>query len=103
MTSDEDTPDDDLIFHKLNQETARINWQELQRYFAKGLLVVVSKELDLVKVAEDISRDQETTIKSYLESERIHRATDDQALQWNENKQDFWAVVIAPWVLVQEI
>lgn len=103
MTGDSNKPDDDLIFHKLNQETARINWSELQRYFAKGLLIVVSKELDLVKTAQEISDDQENTVKSYLDSGKIHPASDDEAIRWNNNTQEFWAVVTAPWVLIQEI
>jgi hypothetical protein len=33
----------------------------------------------------------------------VKRATDDDARQWHERQQDFWAVVTAPWVLVQPI
>ena len=28
---------------------------------------------------------------------------DEDAKRWEQNKQTFWSVVVAPWVLVQEI
>ena len=100
--TDEDSSKDDLLFHKLNQETGKINWVELQRYFARGVVVRVEKELDLVKIAEQISQDQDKAVKKLIDNRKIHRATDEDALRWNEDSQDFWAVGIAPWVLVQE-
>ena len=102
MTSN-NIPDNDLLFHKLNQETGKINWSELQRYFARGIVIVVDPDLDLVKIAEQISEDQGEIIKALLDAARISRATDEDAIKWNKHNQDFWAIVIAPWVLVQEI
>ena len=32
---------------KLNLETSKISWQELQKFFAQGLIVIVEVELDL--------------------------------------------------------
>jgi len=98
-----DTSDRDLLFQKLNQETGKINWIELQKYFAKGVLIVVARELDLIKIAEQISEDQNKVIAPYLNSGKIYRAADEDAIRWNERNQSFWAVVVAPWVLVQEI
>ncbi|WP_455375316.1 DUF2288 domain-containing protein [Kaarinaea lacus] len=102
MTSN-NTPDNDLLFHKLNQETGKINWSELQRHFARGIVIVVDPDLDLVKIAEQISEDQDEIVKSLLDAAKISRATDEDAIRWNKHNQDFWAIVIAPWVLVQEI
>ena len=102
MTSN-NTPENDLLFHKLNQETGKINWLELQRHFAGGIVIVVDPDLDLVKIAEQISEDQGEIIKALLDAARISRATDEDAIKWNKHNQDFWAIVIAPWVLVQEI
>ena len=99
----DDTSENHLLFHKLNQETAKINWTELQRHFARGVVIVVESGLDLVKTAEQISKDQNESIKSLLDAGKIFRATDEKAIQWNNHNQEFWAIVIAPWVLVQEI
>ena len=102
MTSN-NTPENDLLFHKLNQETGKINWLELQRHFARGIVIVVDPDLDLVKIAEQVSEDQGEIIKSLLDAAKISHATDEDAIRWNTQNQDFWAIVIAPWVLVQEI
>ena len=98
-----DSPNDELIFSKLNQETGKINWAELQKHFAHGTVVVVEKDVDLVQVAQHFSGNQEKLIRELLDSEKMHRATDDDAKRWNNIKQNFWAVVVSPWVLVQEI
>ena len=98
-----DTSENNHLYQKLNQETGKINWQELQRHFARGNVIVVARDLDLVKVAEQISRDQRELIEPRLNSEKIYRATDKDALRWNKQNRSFWAVVIAPWVIVQEI
>ncbi|WP_373813542.1 DUF2288 family protein, partial [Neisseria dentiae] len=38
---------DNLLNSKLNLETARISWNELQPHFARGAAVYVSADLDL--------------------------------------------------------
>ena len=42
---------------KLNLETARIAWADLQVYFARGAAVYVAPELDLVAVARLVADD----------------------------------------------
>ena len=102
MTSNSNSENPSL-FYKLNSETGKINWSELQRHFARGTVVVVDPDLDLVRIAGQISQNQEDTIKSLFDDGKIARATDLHAIRWNEKNQDFWAVVVAPWVIVQEI
>ena len=41
--------------------------------------------------------------QKWIETGKIQPATDENARVWNENKAEFWSVVVAPWVLVQEI
>ena len=36
---------------RINSETSKIAWQELQRFFAQGIAVAVAPQLDLVEVA----------------------------------------------------
>lgn len=40
--------DPELLRAKLNLETSQIPWRELQRYFAAGMVVVVSDTLDQI-------------------------------------------------------
>lgn len=97
----------ELIDHhlrsKLNSETGRIGWKELERYFARGVLIVVDPELDLVQVAACMADDDREAVEKWLTSGQVARASSDDAMGWNERNPEFWAVVTAPWVLVQEI
>ena len=50
--------DRDLIRAKINSETAKIPWKELQRFFAGGNTLLVATELDLVDVACAFHQDE---------------------------------------------
>lgn len=93
----------ELLFQKLNLETGKIAWPELQRYYARGVVIIVAKELDLVEVAKLITQDRKDKVQHLLQHGLIRHATDDDAREWNQSQQVFWALVIAPWVLVQVI
>lgn len=94
-------PPEPLSREKLNQETGRIAWKELQRFFAAGRVIVVAPELDLVEVAYQISMDNKADVAKWMEQSQLGRATDDQAREWIENNTELWSVVVKPWVLVQ--
>jgi hypothetical protein len=88
---------------KINQETSRIAWKELQRFFATGAAVLVATDLDLVEVAFQISEDNKQQVAQWLSMGKIGKVTDEQALAWFEADADVWAVVVSPYVLIQEV
>ena len=90
------------VHDKINAETALISWQELVRHFARGVVVKVSEEVDLIDAAACLAEDNTTQLQSWLDREHVMRATDDDARDWTVREPDFWCVVTAPWVLVQE-
>lgn len=92
----------ETLWGELNSQTARIRWSELQRYFAKGLVVKVAPGLDLVEIALALIRDDAGEIEPMIADGKIVRANDDHARKWSETDPELWAVVVAPWVLVQE-
>ena len=87
----------------LNAQTARISWAELARYFAQGRVVCVAADQDLLAVADSMVGDEVGAIERLHESGCLRRALDDDARRWSESDMEFWAVVVAPWVLVQEL
>jgi hypothetical protein len=87
----------------INLETARIAWKELQVYFASGATLFVSPALDLVEVAMQISKDNQAQVAQWMETGQVARVSDAQALAWYEADAEVWAVVVRPYVLVQEI
>ena len=86
---------------KLNLETARIPWSELQRLYARGVVMVVSPDIDLVSVGAAFVDDKAELVKGWLESNQLRKATDEDAKAWFEADASLWAVAAAPWVLVQ--
>ena len=87
----------------LNAQTGRLDWPELARHFARGVVVCVAAGEDLVAVAEAFVADRSAEIERLYAAGRLHRARDEDAQRWQDEDARFWAVVVAPWVLVQEI
>lgn len=98
-----DAVDADDLKARLNRETAKIPWTELQRFYAAGSVVVVAEALDLITVASQFSLDDKSQVEQWLGSGEVARVGDSQALSWLEQDALLWAVVVAPWVLVQEV
>ena len=86
----------------INLETSQIPWHELQRFFASGLAISVSKNLDLVETAYQFSKDNKAQVEQWLKEEYVAPVSDQQALAWYKGDKEVWAVVVKPWVLVQE-
>lgn len=95
-----DTPD--KLRARLNTETARITWNELAPHFARGMLVTVDAGLDLVDVAAAFVENRLDAVDAWVESGQVARSDDDDARRWAKSDALLWAVVVAPWVLVQE-
>jgi hypothetical protein len=93
--------DEQLLYAKLNGETARIPWNELQRYFASGLVIQVNEELDLVDVAARVAQDDTATVSQWMNENRLGKVDDEQAQAWLKADAQVWAVVVRPWILVQ--
>ncbi|MGB5397416.1 MAG: DUF2288 domain-containing protein [Gammaproteobacteria bacterium] len=87
---------------KLVLETAKIPWKELQYFFASGHAVYVSTELDLVEVAWHIANDDKQLVENWMQAEKITPVSNDQARDWYNTDAQVWAVVVRPWVLIQD-
>ena len=92
-----------ILHAKVNMETSRIHWKELQRFFASGVAVEISPELDLVDVAFQMHSDNKARFENWLTTGKIAKVTDAQASAWLAIDAEVWAVVVSPWVLVQAI
>ncbi len=100
-----DSPDSEAelsIEAKLNLETGVIEWSELVRHFARGVVIKVETGLDLIEVADCLAKDDTEQLQLWLENKSVSRASDDDARDWTAREPLFWCVVTAPWVLVQE-
>ena len=88
---------------RLNGETAKTEWRELERFFARGRVIRISQELDLIEVACRISEDDKAVVSEWMEKSLVAHPSTDEVRDWVEREPLFWTVVTAPWVLVQEV
>lgn len=105
MTSPEhpaDTAGHSPIYLKLLAETAKIGWPELERFFARGMLLRVARDLDLVTVAAAIAQDDTAQVAQWISSGLVERMQAETASDLAQRDPDLWAVVVSPWVCVQE-
>ena len=89
------------LHDQLNLQTARISWPELERFFAKGQVLQVSADLDLVNVAEALIEDNTEKFTQWTQTCQVQHLSDAVAKQWVTDDGNLWAVVVAPWVVVQ--
>ena len=101
MNSSSD-PSREVFRAKINLETSKIAWKELQRFFASGTAIAVNAGLDLVEVAFQISEDNAVQVTEWMRSGQVARVTDVQAQAWFDADAEVWAVVVSPYVLVQQ-
>lgn len=87
---------------EINLETSQIPWHELQRFFASGMAIYISEEIDLVEAAYQFSIDNKSQVEQWLKQEKVAPVSDQQALKWYEENTTVWSVVVNPWVLAQE-
>jgi hypothetical protein len=90
------------LYAKLLAETAKIGWPELERFFARGMLLRVASDLDLVSVAEAIASDDTAQITQWLSAGLVERVQSETAADFAARDPDLWAVVVSPWICVQE-
>lgn len=86
---------------KINMETARLPWAELERHFAQGTVVFVSEQLDLIDVAVRISHDDKDSIARWMGEGKIAKVSDAQAQAWTAAGASLWTSVVHPFILVQ--
>ena len=91
-----------LLRQDILSETSKIAWTELQRFFAAGKAIYVAHDLDLVEVALQISNDNTDLVGQWMADHKLAPVSDSQALSWYDNDAVVWAVVVKPWVLVQD-
>ncbi len=92
----------EVLKAKITGETARIHWHELQKFYAAGAVIEVAAGLDLVAVAYAFAIDDKSLVGGWLQAGQLQRVEDARASHWHQHNAELWAVVVSPWVLVQD-
>jgi hypothetical protein len=90
------------LYVKLLGETAKIDWIDLEQFFARGMLLRVARDLDLVSVAEAIATDDTQQVAQWISAGLVERLRSETAADFATRDPELWAVVVSPWVCVQE-
>ncbi|MCY0388753.1 DUF2288 family protein [Robbsia sp. Bb-Pol-6] len=90
------------LYLKLLTETARVRWSELTALFARGALIRIAGDLDLVSVAEAIATDESAQVAAWAAAGLLEKMPADLASGYEARDAELWAVVVSPWVVVQE-
>ena len=98
-----ESPDNQELIARLNGETAKINWHELQKHYALGNVLAVAEAGDLIQVAVALHRDDTAQIQQWLNEKVVLEVSDQQAIVWYESNATVWALVIPPFILVQAV
>jgi len=93
--------EEENLHQKINRETARIRWSELATFFASGDIVTVSEDIDLIEAAIAMSEDNSQQVQEWMHAGLLMQTSDQQAIEWQTDNKELWAVVIKPWILVQ--
>ena len=99
MQSTENTNE---LIARLNGETAKIEWHQLQKHYASGSVIAVEPGFDLIKVAIALHQDDTAQVKKWLAEGMVSEVSDQQAQTWYDQNSLVWALVLPPFVLVQE-
>jgi|EP01030_Chromulinospumella_sphaerica_P007608 hypothetical protein len=90
------------LYAKLLGETASITWKELEPFFAKGALLWVDPGLDLIAAAEAMATDDGEKVATWLADDKVAKLSESRALDLFERDPSLWAVVVSPWIMIQE-
>jgi len=90
---------------KLRTEVMAVGWSELVPQFARGALLLLAGDRDLLEVAEAIALDDRARVEAWLASGGLRRAADEDARALAEAGASarFQCVIVQPWVLAQRL
>ncbi|MNL37320.1 hypothetical protein D3C87_1594620 [compost metagenome] len=62
----------------------------------------VDPGLDLIAAAEAVAQDEGEKVAAWLAADKLAKLSETRALDLFERDPQLWAVVVSPWILVQE-
>jgi hypothetical protein len=102
MTEETEAAGPDSLRHKLHLETAPMSWSKLAPFFARGQLVAVTRPLSLLDAAVALAEDDQEQVRRWMDESTFALVDDALASRWQAADAALWAVVVRPFVLVQE-
>lgn len=87
---------------RLQEDVAKIDWQDILPHAKRDMVIVVKPNLDLVVVGEAIAKDNSSLVGSWIQQQKIAKPSTKQLSQWNDNPEtQFTTLIVQPYVIVQ--
>jgi len=88
---------------KLEKYTGVVDWKYLQPHFESGALIYVDVELSITEVGQALAEDDSDRVEGWLKSGDLVKPSEPHAKWWQENPEQFTALVVSPFVLMQPV
>ena len=86
---------------KLEKYTGIVDWEYLKPHFESGALIYVDPILEITEVGQALADDDKAKVESWLKAGDLVKPSEPHAKWWSENPQEFTALVVSPFVLMQ--
>ena len=88
---------------KLAKYTGVVNWEYLKPHYQSGALIFVDVSLSITETGHAIAEDDKAQIEAWLKSGDLVIPSDLHADWWEQNPEEFTALVVSPFVLMQPL
>ncbi len=76
-------------------------WNWLMPHAERGMLVIVSDDLDLLDVGMAIATDNTTSVQHWIGQNLLYKPSEAQIAHWNaDDTRRFQALIVRPYVLM---
>jgi len=88
---------------KLEKYTGVVDWDYLKPHFTSGALIYVDPCLEITTVGKAVAEDEKGKIEAWLKSGDLLIPSELHQEWWEQNPQEFTALVVSPFVLMQPL
>lgn len=90
---------------KFEKELELCDWSMLAPHYARGVLLLVKPEIELITVAIALAEDNAQVVKQWQTSEYLRPPSDEEVTSWNKMSGEKFAkfLIVQPFVLIQKI
>lgn len=83
-------------------DEAELEW--LKPHIQKDVVIIVVPDLDILDVGMAISSDNTQSVQHWISEQLLVKPSSDILSRWNSNPtQKFQALIVQPYILVQEL
>jgi len=89
---------------ELAESLDEAEWEWLQPHALRDSLIVVEPQLDLLDVGVAIANDNTLSVQHWIAEHLIHKPSSREIATWEHSQgQRFTALIVQPYVLIQEM